>query len=204
MTDDMLNNSYEVLGGYDQDLRSNGLGVAGFFLQYPLCERRKKEAGAYVIVAEQPNPRWWERADERERREQILLGPSFERLTQFADMRYPRDYLLRFDRVNVQREPGRWNSKAAVERARYIVRYAYKRPIILCGRRVIDAFFPDKKVLFLTDLVIEVGKKGFNEEPARSHCLCLPHPSGRNRWWNEASNKTQVGPMLRSFLRPER
>lgn len=59
--------------------------------------------------------------------------------------------------------------------------------IILLGRRVIDLFFP--KVKFGT-------RAYYNGLPV----LCMPHPSGRNRYWSDKNAEQRVRRWIKKLL----
>lgn len=111
------------------------------------------------------------------------------------------EYLAAFDRWNLlTRYPGHSGNKGALfprgeARARaadLTARGAFRgRPVLFLGSRVADAF-------------------GFDAEPltwnaaegagGASRCAVLPHPSGVNRWWNDAANARRAEAFMRRFL----
>lgn len=98
-------------------------------------------------------------------------------------------YLRAFERVNlVAYWPGRSGSGDAFPAAEARVRTAEidirGRVVVLCGRRVAIAF----------------GVRSPFLEPERLRgglVYVLPHPSGRNRWWNRPENRTAAGALIR-------
>lgn len=92
------------------------------------------------------------------------------------------DYLKGHDRVNLC--TGSWNMRKACDKAQQILlegrlTNGIAKPgfgLVLCGRKVIDAFCqPEGMPVELFEVV------SFYGVPA----ACLPHPSGRNRVWND-------------------
>lgn len=90
----------------------------------------------------------------------------------------PREYLKRFDRVNLCTV--RWSNDEAIARADMILASREDGVIVLLGNRVTVAFglkfdpFTVRR-LWTTDPTASIGHK----------IVVLPHPSGRNRYWND-------------------
>jgi len=61
------------------------------------------------------------------------------------------------------------------------------RGIVLCGKRVAKACQIDAEYLDVFDFD---GKKA----------MILPHPSGVNRWWNDADDARRARKRLRTFV----
>lgn len=89
-------------------------------------------------------------------------------------------YLGRFDRANLCRAG--WDEAEARERACELARSRMGRPVVLLGRKVAGAFGLDLE---------EFGRSG--------RFLRLPHPSGRCRTWNDASNIGRAREALREL-----
>lgn len=88
-------------------------------------------------------------------------------------------------RVNLCKTP-EWNDAEAVENAARIVRSG--RKAILLGRKV--------QQIFGARAVDVVGEVRYGEQLF----LCMPHPSGRCRFWNSKSNREKAATALRAFL----
>ena len=107
----------------------------------------------------------------------------------------PREYLRRFDRINLlYRHPGRWPGKnddkwpeklarVAAEAVRPLVR---DRDVILVGRNVARAF-------------------GLAETPFHARLpdatVVIPHPAGRNHWYNDPVNRKEAHEFWTRYLR---
>lgn len=132
-----------------------------------------------LVVGEQPN-----RADE-----QNPLGGRAGRF--LADLgRLSEQSWLTLDRRNLIEE---WTERWDRARARATAeRFLAENParLLLCGRRVATAFDLADWPLCST-----------GPHPAGPRVLLLPHPSGRNRWWNEPENRARAGEHLAWFLR---
>lgn len=103
---------------------------------------------------------------------------SGARLRRILDVPLSR-YLHDHDRVNLCTRV--WSAKAARERAHEL---QLERPagtgIVCCGAQVAKAF----DLPFVTGIVHHPGYKQI--------FLVIPHPSGRNRLWNDAALSGQV------------
>lgn len=98
-------------------------------------------------------------------------GASGDRLCRLVMGLEAKEYIGRFDRVNLC--PSAWSVKVARVRARKLIaeRADSRSPVVLLGSRVTEAF-------------------GFAYEPytvIADKYLVLPHPSGLSRAWNEAN-----------------
>lgn len=115
------------------------------------------------------------------------------RLFKLTGLPYRRDYLRAFDRANLFPEyPGtKWpavDARVAAGAIRFLLR---KRLAIFVGRRVSAAFgYGDLewcKAQYDTDWQMGV--------------VCIPHPSGRNLWYNDAENSDKVRALFDGILR---
>lgn len=116
--------------------------------------------------------------------EATLEGSVGKRLATYAGLDW-RDYLDRTERRNlfpVYVDP--WPRDEARDRAQRAFPYLIGRRTILLGQRVADAFEFHWPLLNW----VEVGGVTV---------AIVPHPSGLNRWWNDADNRSQA----RRFLR---
>ena len=124
-----------------------------------------------------------------------LLRPAFTR----------RQYLEAFDRVNLLEHDERVGGKGYVARLnRARIRlfehvYANKyETLVLFGsdvwRAVNHAARPPRPPWLCWDTVTIVGEVGW-----RVRFLTLPHPSGRNLWYNEPANRAAAARALRQL-----
>ena len=121
----------------------------------------------------------------------------------------PTDYMMRFDRINVcpfpqtsTIVPKEWTA-AAENLAGSILR---NRRVILLGSNVVECFgIPRRLYEYLEwcerPISRSVGVAGFRagRMTLPFSWAVLPHPSGRNRWYNDAENAERA----RLFLRAE-
>lgn len=104
--------------------------------------------------------------------EAFCEGPSRDRLEKYG---------LRWDKALNLLPPGRtrWGKKEVLE-ARHMAQMIMERwpdsMLILAGQRVCSAF----SVAYLP--------LKFDVTPMGPSVLCIPHPSGLNRWWNDPQN----------------
>jgi len=100
-----------------------------------------------------------------------------------------RQYLRTFDRVNLCRN--KWVASDAKIVARLV---NLNRPaVILLGRKVAAAFGMSGAAPF-TKTAVKVGGRG-------TVFYTIPHPSGRNRVWNDPANVTRLRRLLSPILR---
>lgn len=101
------------------------------------------------------------------------------------------EFLARTYRVNLFPEPvDHWPRLAAWSRADELrVQLAGATPVILCGRNVAAAF----------GLADELLYRWLHEEWA--NVARVPHPSGRNRVWNDFEQRAEAHRFLRNLLR---
>lgn len=102
-----------------------------------------------------------------------------------------RAYLEAFERVNVL--VGSWDRSRAREAARGLRSRLAGRTILLLGREVHRAFEAPTDVELL-DCYWE----------GETVLYLLPHPSGRNLWYNKESNRRLVGALLGRLYRQAR
>ncbi len=126
-----------------------------------------------------------------------------------ANHRYSRaQYLKDFDRVNLYPSGRAKNGKGATEMDRamgsWVVMYADQgehRAVVLFGERVRLA------VNHLVELVPEEGEDiAFAEHQGASGTIIfcsMPHPSGRNHWYNDVEHKQLAGRILAGFRRED-
>ncbi len=67
--------------------------------------------------------------------------------------------------------------------------------IVLCGRRVMDAWFPQQP-----SPEAEKYAPGMTWEWRQIRHMWIPHPSGRNRVWNDVENVERVQASARDFF----
>lgn len=113
-----------------------------------------------------------------------LEGPVGRRLADWAGVPWEA-YLELTERHNLYAsDPGPWSAEDARRHAQSVFPQLVGRRTILLGRRVADAF-------------------GIREGPFRwirvgpTSVAVVPHPSGRNRYWNDPAHVD----LARSFLR---
>jgi hypothetical protein len=103
-----------------------------------------------------------------------------------------RQYLHTFDRVNLCHN--HWNMTDAKILAKLV---DLNRPaVILLGRKVAAAFGMAGPAQF-TKTAVAVGKRG-------TVIYTIPHPSGRNRVWDDPANVTRLRRLLSPLLREAR
>lgn len=106
----------------------------------------------------------------------------------------PYDYLRLFERTNLLGHyPGKkqgGEDRFPIAEARVAARALRPlfagRQVILLGRNVADAFHGYGGVPFLH---------------WHKHVAVIPHPSGRNRWWNDPTNQERVRDFLSTWVR---
>lgn len=115
------------------------------------------------------------------------------------------EYMRRTQRINLFAEhvpDHRWSVPAARAAAENLVAsdFLTDREVILLGSRVLAAFFPVGKLNREVESQIRpcqfyrhLGRGG---EHSFMWAL-VPHPSGRNRWYNDGANKAGVYQFLR-------
>jgi hypothetical protein len=102
-------------------------------------------------------------------------GNRLHTILQLSDV----EYLRTFDRVNLC--TGKWSAPVARAEARRLVETVDRRPgIVLLGKKVAEAF----GLYDVEPFTVFARGKG-RGAPARTNVVVLPHPSGRNRIWND-------------------
>lgn len=106
-----------------------------------------------------------------------------------------RGYLGAFARANlIARYPGdRFPLREAAELSERLAQRLAPRPLILLGRGVSHAFrFPSPEHMIWEDYLLG---------STLIRAATLPHPSGRNLWYNDPVNRIRVGEWLREQVR---
>ncbi len=122
-----------------------------------------------------------------------LTGGSARRLAAIAGLRWPTEYLLRTERMNlVEVWPGDcWPTWYARKRAGEIESRWSGVTALLLERAVADAFGLSKAKYLSWCTAVNGGR-----------LAVVPHPSGRNRWYNDAANVVAAQEFLMGvFLR---
>lgn len=104
-----------------------------------------------------------------------LTGASGKRLAELAGVHYLNFYMLT-ERTNVVELLPQWRDRALVQESVGQIRHRMAgRRTILLGSRVSAAFgFTAEPLTWVTEADREVAR--------------MPHPSGRNHWWNDRQN----------------
>lgn len=92
-----------------------------------------------------------------------------------------REYVEAFDRVNLV--DGSWRATAARERASQLRTWLVGRRAVLLGRQVQEAFRIDAAPLSEIAETVSVVPR------FETVFYCIPHPSGRNLWYNDHANR---------------
>lgn len=107
------------------------------------------------------------------------------------------EYLRIFDRVNlIQEFPGRWkrDDKWPTARARDAANAMRPllagRQVIMVGRNVATAFGVPKDMPFLQTFTMDCRRASISNCSLGHECTTtiIPHPSGRNHWYNRVEN----------------
>lgn len=102
-------------------------------------------------------------------------------------------YLRRTERHNLFLDPmpdGRWPRRLAAVRARQLALRLEGRTIILLGAKVAEAF----------DLAEEPLYSWLYWATDWANVAKIPHPSGRNRMWNDPAEKARARAFLEGLL----
>jgi hypothetical protein len=96
------------------------------------------------------------------------------------------EYLAWFDRTNlVRRAVTKWpREEAAHASVALFIKAASS------GQKVIQAFFGSRKIALLKWKPLEVD--GLTPLNGPAHFAVVPHPSGRNLWWNSKEHRAQA------------
>ena len=112
------------------------------------------------------------------------------------------EFLERFDRENlVDRYPGRsgegdaFPAAEARERARKVC-FEDRPYVLLLGRGVAGAFGLGAQPWLTWAYVKRVLPAQLGTVFVHARVAVVPHPSGRNRWWNEQANRERAGEFL--------
>lgn len=115
-----------------------------------------------------------------------LEGAVGRRLAEYASLTMS-EYLERTERHNLFDSPiEKWPREEAALHAGVVWSSLVGRRTILLGQRVADAFGIRWRELSWAQL-----------DDRGTEVALIPHPSGRNIWWNEAGNRAEA----RRFLR---
>ncbi len=109
-------------------------------------------------------------------------------------------YLAAFDRMNLLYDfPGRsgprddrFPRRSARVAARAVIQLLEQRKVIFVGRNVADAFG-------YTTAVAPFHDWGYCPKFSFSY-VCVPHPSGRNHWYNQKMNRDESAEFWRVFI----
>lgn len=122
-----------------------------------------------------------------------------------------RTYLRLFQRINLlQEHPGRWSrddcwpSREGRVAAMAVWPLLANRTVILVGRNVAKSFALDQLPFHRLIPGLEAARLRPEPSPwARVHpqaVACIPHPSGRNRWYNREERREEARAFWRDFL----
>lgn len=110
-----------------------------------------------------------------------------------------REYLKMFDRMNLLRSR-EWSQVDARAAAAAIVPKLRGRLVVVLGTQVRAALgLPLVRPLERTRTVLPTTPSG--DAQVALDWLAIPHPSGRNRWYNEPGNRERTGAMLLELAR---
>lgn len=103
------------------------------------------------------------------------------------------EYMALFERRNLCAK--KWSMKEARKTAAAIYHESKGAPIVLLGKKVATAFDVGDEPLFEVAKPWARGALTFFVSQHRPRILLLPHPSGRNRVWNEsgARDRARIG-----------
>jgi len=137
----------------------------------------------------------WECPARRQGRRGALDGDAGRRLARLFGV--PHEDLLRRTRRHNLLDPApeggsRWPARtAALEAEELFARLGGQGWLwLLLGRRVAEAFgLPPREWLVWTEVMVDLA-------------AAVPHPSGRNRWYNDPRRRRRAERFLRPLLRP--
>lgn len=142
-----------------------------------------------LLVGEQPPPSWKFRSEEEFRRKHSPMFPypvrsAGGRLRDVSDLMLG-EYIHGLTRVNlVPKWTDKWPGREVVQGyARTLLDRHEPTHVFLCGRRVVDAFYPGDNVDLPSAHVSMMGARRF---------YCIPHPSGRNLAYNDPDVRATV------------
>lgn len=114
------------------------------------------------------------------------------------------EYLLQFDRINVLNFfPGqvRRDDKFPMSPARFAAStmkpFLAGRVVVLVGRNVANAFGHTAEFHEWGDMQC---RRDHHKNPGGCQIAIIPHPSGRNHWYNDAANKIKSQNFWREFI----
>ena len=140
--------------------------------------------GKLVIIGEAPGAETIRAHPER-----ALLGSSGQNLVTIAGWEWER-YVSETERYNLFLDPQpMWYFKRAFASARELTRQLEGRTIILLGAKVATAF----------DLLREPNYQWLHEDWA--NVAKVPHPSGKNRMWNDPAERAKAREFLNGLIR---
>ncbi len=117
-----------------------------------------------------------------------LVGESLSgaRLARLCGI-VPSDFQQIFDPINLYWQPGKTEEKAAAVNLRYILR---GRRVIVLGRQVASA------------IQAPVDWFQWRRRSNEFVVATIPHPSGKNHWWNDFSNRKRASRFLIDLPKP--
>jgi uracil-DNA glycosylase len=121
-----------------------------------------------------------------------LVGETGRRLAEWSGLS-PAEFHRRTECVNLfDRLPRRWSARAARARATDVEFWhliaPYQRTVVLLGRKVADAF------------AVESPDPFSCTERRAARLVVMPHPSGRNLFWNDRRHVWAAMALLREIL----
>jgi len=143
-------------------------------------------------------------------------GELLAELCGLDDYNHLRDMFCVRNLVPARPDDGRWPRHEARVRAMFqIAGWSDGDQIVLLGAHVRDAFGLDGKPLTSLEVPLTSGHQA--EVPSGSGPLgvseggrlgtaptavvhLVPHPSGRNRWWNEPENRERASRLLKKVV----
>lgn len=102
------------------------------------------------------------------------------------------EYLAAFDRLNLL-HAREWSAKAARKAAAQLLPSLNGRFVVVLGREVRCALGLDPAEPLALRRYCPASGPVFS-------WLAFPHPSGRNRWWNEPGNRDRAAAVLRTVF----
>jgi hypothetical protein len=100
-----------------------------------------------------------------------------------------REYLNSFDRMNLLEEP-EWNAHGARDASKKIRHRLSGRMVIVLGSQAWTVLSLPKRLPF---------DEAFSVDGTRWHMI--PHPSGKNLWYNDPKNREKVRDFFAQFRR---
>lgn len=140
--------------------------------------------GKLVLIGEAPGAETIRGHPER-----ALLGSTGANLASIAEWSW-EEYVEKTERYNLFLDPQpMWYFKRAFAAARELERQLEGRTIILLGAKVATAF----------EVLREPNYEWLHEDWA--NVAKVPHPSGRNRMWNDDEERAKAYEFLKDLLR---